>query len=490
MKNHIVFFVLGCLLVACPMPNTAPASIELTCQPVSLKVTEETFCQATVKDGAGNTIVPPPSVAFASSSQASASISNIGIVTALAVGTTQIQATSGAVVSSAINLDIKEYETQSDIQAGGSHTCYLKSSGKAYCWGLNTYGQVGSGSSFGNVYSPEAVQAPTGVVPFRFKSISTGENHTCGLSHKGLAYCWGISGSGQLGSNAQNPRIPTPVLEPQGGQPLQFAQISAGNYHTCGITTAGKAYCWGAGIYGTLGTGTLSNSTRPVEVTNPVGEPALQFASIAATSFHTCAITVAGKAYCWGENNSGQGGDGTTTAKNLAPKAVSVSTTGQALVFKHIGVDGARSCGLTTTGEAYCWGTNTLGGLGDGTLDSSTKPIAVAAPVGGSVLTFSHLSLGSSDTCGVTETGGGYCWGSSATTGANYGNLSKIPVAVVAPAGGSVLVWQKISKGGLHGCGYTFNNAVYCWGNYTNGQIGVGNIQPDSRFPLLTNPMP
>jgi alpha-tubulin suppressor-like RCC1 family protein len=490
MKNHIVFFVLGSLLVACPPINNAPATIELTCQVASLKVTEETSCQANVKDGAGNAIVPPPSVTFASSSQTTASVSNVGLITALEVGTTQIQATSGAVVSSSVNLEVKEYETQSDIQAGGWHTCYLKSSGKAYCWGLNTYGQVGSGSSFGKIYSPEAVQSPTGVAPFRFKSITTGSSHSCGLSHKGLAYCWGISGSGQLGSNAQNPRIPTPVLEPQGGQPLKFTQITAGNYHTCAVTTTGKAYCWGAGNTGALGTGASSNTIRPVEVTNPVGEPALQFASIAATSFHTCGITIQGKAYCWGENNNGQGGEGTTTAKNLAPKAVSESTTGQTLVFNNIEVDGARSCGLTTTGAAYCWGTNTLGGLGDGTLDTSTKPIAVAAPVGGSVLVFKHLSLGSSDTCGVTETGGGYCWGSSATTGANYGNLSKIPVAVVAPAGGSVLVWQKISKGGLHACGYTVTNSVYCWGSYDNGQIGVGNIQPDSRFPILTNPMP
>ena len=189
------------------------------------------------------------------------------------------------------------------ISAGGSHTCALTARGIAYCWGDNNYGQLGDGTTIdSNANGPQAV-----IGGLKFASIAVGDEHTCGLTTRGAAYCWGDNGYGKLGdgtgldSEANGPQA---VI---GG--YRFVSLTAGEHHICALTARGTAYCWGRNTDGQLGDGTTihSGANGPQMV---VGGH--RFASITGGEDHTCALTTRGAAYCWGYNDSGRLGDGTT----------------------------------------------------------------------------------------------------------------------------------------------------------------------------------
>jgi alpha-tubulin suppressor-like RCC1 family protein len=152
----------------------------------------------------------------------------------------------------------------------------------------------------------------------RFAKISIGQFHTCGLTSRGVAYCWGYNEYGQLGDGTtSNSGVngPQPVI---GG--LRFASIQGAGYHTCGLTSRGVDYCWGYNEFGQLGDGRITNSG--VNGPQPV-IGGLRFASIQGGPYHTCGLTVRRTAYCWGLNEDGQLGDGTTTNSGVnGPQAV------------------------------------------------------------------------------------------------------------------------------------------------------------------------
>jgi len=147
---------------------------------------------------------------------------------------------------------------------------------------------------------------------------------------------------------------------------LSFATVSAGVDHTCGVTTAGAAYCWGNNGYGQLGDGTTTDRTSPEAVQGGLG-----FASVRLGAFYSCGVTTAGAAYCWGDNSTGQLGDGTTTSRT-SPVAVTGG-----LSFAAVSAGLGHTCGVTTAGAAYCWGYNAFGQLGDGTTTDSHAPVHV-----------------------------------------------------------------------------------------------------------------
>jgi alpha-tubulin suppressor-like RCC1 family protein len=159
----------------------------------------------------------------------------------------------------------------------------------------------------------------------RRATLVGGDRHTCGLTSAGAAYCWGDNSYGQLGTTTNtgtdtpNP-TPTAVSVPSG---VTFVSLEAGVYHTCGLTSAGAAYCWGDSGNGQLGNGTTTGSSAPVAVSAPEG---VTFAGLAAGSYHNCGVTSAGAAYCWGFNGYGQLGDGTTTSR-ATPTAVTAGLT-------------------------------------------------------------------------------------------------------------------------------------------------------------------
>jgi alpha-tubulin suppressor-like RCC1 family protein len=150
---------------------------------------------------------------------------------------------------------------------------------------------------------------------------------------------------------------------------LTFAQVSAGEYHSCGVTTAGAAYCWGRGYSGELGDGTTTYArSSPVAV-----QGGLTFAQVSAGAHYSCGVTTVGAAYCWGDNGGGQLGDGTTTTDRTSPVLVRGG-----LTFAQVSAGSGFTCGVTLDGVAYCWGENIYGQLGNGTTTNSSVPVKVA----------------------------------------------------------------------------------------------------------------
>ncbi len=332
------------------------------------------------------------------------------------------------------------------LAAGYYHSCALKSDGTAYCWGDNTYGELGDGSTTGHA-TPTAV---TGGLTF--SSLTAGLAHTCGLTSGGAAYCWGDNTYGELGDGSTTQRT-SPVAVAGG---LTFASLTAAVNYTCGVTSGGSAYCWGVNTSGQLGFGSTANQSAPTAVAG-----ALTFASLQAGGDHTCGRTGSGAAYCWGFNFGGELGDGTTTDRTTP-----VQVTG-GIVFASVVSGGQHTCGLTGSGTGYCWGFDTYGQLGDGATTNRSVPATAAAGV-----TFSSLAAGYWYTCGLTSGGTAYCWGDN-----TYGELGdgsttgrSTPGTV---AGG--LTFTSLAAGVTHACGLTGGGKVYCWGDNSYGELGDGS---------------
>ena len=248
----------------------------------------------------------------------------------------------------------------------------------------------------------------------------------------------------------------------------KYVALSAGYEHSCALTARGEAYCWGYNNEGELGDGTTNDSDEdgPQRV---IG--GLKFASISAGGYHTCALTARGEAYCWGYNDEGELGDGTTTASTV-PVAVAGG-----LRFSSIGLGEYHTCGLTTRGQAYCWGYNYSGDvLGTGAGGNSSVPVAVAGH-----LRFAKLYVGGYHTCGLTSHGQAHCWGSnwSGQLGNNSRTDSNIPVAV---AGG--LRFTELSMGYEHTIAMTARGVSYGWGENGYGALGTGNFA-DALVPIV-----
>jgi alpha-tubulin suppressor-like RCC1 family protein len=341
------------------------------------------------------------------------------------------------------------------VAAGGVHSCGVSIRNAGYCWGGTLFGRLGDGVSGGAISQPSPVPVSGGL---SFTTISPGREFTCGVTAGNVAYCWGIGVDGQRGDGTVQRGALTP--QPVAGG-LSFTTISAGSAHACAVTTGGVAYCWGSGANGTLGIGRfVFQMTSP---STPVAG-GLTFATISAGWNHTCGVTTGGAGYCWGANQDGRLGDGTTVSTN-GPVPV-----GGGLTFATISAGSTYSCGATTDGTAYCWGSNAHGELGDGTTTQQPAPVPVA---GG--LRFATISAGIAHTCGVATSGAAYCWGANPDGRLGDGTTSQA-IAPVPVAGG--LTFTTVRAGETHSCGVTTSREAYCWGANASGQLGNGTRTP------------
>lgn len=363
------------------------------------------------------------------------------------------QASADRVVASGTTSDPPELI---GVSAGGAHSCATDDAGGAWCWGNNVSGpgQLGDGTTITRLL-PVAVAGA-----IEFARVSAGEVHSCGLDRSGVAYCWGAGQFGFLGNGEPGFRlVPTPVA---GG--LAFASISAGAIHSCALTTDGHAYCWGWNASGRLGIG----PEPEIQSTPAAVVGGLLFTAVEAGGTHSCALTTAGKAYCWGHGANGQLGNG-----DVANSAVPVAVSG-ARTFASISVGGFHSCAIHLHGRAYCWGNGEVGQLGYG-----STPVTRSTPaiVSGD-RKFAVISAGEFHTCALTTAGRAYCWGLGLDGRLGNGSTSnrKTPVAV---AGG--LTFATIDAGISHTCAVTTGGQAYCWGRGALGRLGDGTEQSWTR---------
>jgi len=275
------------------------------------------------------------------------------------------------------------------LAAGHSHTCALTTGGGILCWGGNGSGQLGDGTTTER-WTPTAVWG----LASGMAAIAAGDDHTCALTTGGGVLCWGWNGHGQLGDwTTTNRSVPTQVWGLESG----VAALALGSRHTCALTMGGGVECWGDNDYGQVGDGT--NTQR----LTPTGFFTSGIAAISADGWHTCALA-AGSALGWGDNGNGQVGDGTTTDR-WTPTAVSEP----ASVFAAIDAGQYHTCGLTTGGAVKCWGRNDTGQLGDGTTTQRLTPKALPLLASG----VAAVTAGRYHTCALAANLGLICWGAN-----------------------------------------------------------------------------
>lgn len=341
------------------------------------------------------------------------------------------------------------------IDVGDMTACAVGVDGQAWCWGPNDYGQLGTGDvAQGNVPRRSAEG-----YAFSKISVSTGGAYACGITTAGRAYCWGNQEGGRLGDginapSGQHVTAPVPVAGDR-----TYSDIAAGGDHACAIATGGAGYCWGHNERGQLGTGSFANSAVPVAVSG-----GLSFTSITTHQMVTCGITAGGIAYCWGEGGSGNLGGGSKSSSST-PAPVK-----GALSFSSLRLGVLTACGVTIAGDGYCWGYNGSGELGIGSKSpsESLEPVKVA---GGH--TWKSISPGVAVTCGVTSDGKGFCWGGNAWGERGDGPFPAADVTSPVPVVGDLL-FDSIDAD-WSTCGVA-SGVAYCWGPGDKGSIGDGAL--------------
>ncbi len=331
----------------------------------------------------------------------------------------------------------------SQVSATFDHTCAVTTAGAVFCWGANSSGQLGDGTTTNRTTPVPVTGLSSGVV-----AVAAGGSHTCALSANGAVHCWGANSQGQLGTGALlDASVPVPVVGLSGG----VAAIAAGHWHSCAIGDGGRASCWGRNNRGQLGDGTSSTQTTPVAVTVVSGA----VASIDGGDLDTCALTTEGATLCWGDQN---GAAGSPARVVLADGAVKVQS------------DGGRSCVLMDEGAVRCWGSSDpyTSTLGDGTSVTRTIPV----PVVGLARNTAAVTAGWNHTCAVSTDGAVQCWGlnHSGQLGDGTTTTRRAPTSVVGLSRGVVAV----AAGANHSCALTSGGGVQCWGANSDGQLGDG----------------
>ncbi|MBN2161228.1 MAG: hypothetical protein JW807_17705 [Spirochaetes bacterium] len=338
---------------------------------------------------------------------------------------------------------------QEIMAAGGNHTCMIDDSGHAWCWGDNTYGQIGDGTCENTRSTPTPVSGG-----HTFKTIATGQYHTCAITTDGDAYCWGYNIYGMVGNGSTMLKVPVPALV-YGNH--KFKSLDAGYCITCGLTESDEFYCWGHNGYGQFGNGPAKYATS-IPVPAAVG---INVASFGVGTYSVCVLDTNQTAYCSGWGVYGQNGNGSTDPIfYMSPVSGDHS-------FKSISMFYHSVCAIDLGNNAWCWGADSYGQLGIGSwYDCAYVPTAV---LGG--ISFESISVNVFSTCGISTSGDAYCWGHN-----HFGQLG-IPVVHPQVALTPQMVtgghkWAEIDPGVYHTCGITDTGDIYCWGSNEYGQLG------------------
>ena len=435
------------------------ASLEIDYRSATMAKMQDLSLTVVAKDSAGG-VLTGRAISWATSDPAIVTVENGTLVGRQRGSATITASAEGKSVSSTVTVVVL-----TSVAAGFEESCAISEGGKLYCAGERHGPRA-------RLVSPE----------LRFKAVFTGLGYACAIATDDRLYCWGDNTEGQLGVGDHVRRdAPTAVV---GG--LKFKSVALGRFpgHTCGVTTAGDAYCWGQGREGQLGSGAFFvSSATPVLVSG-----GMKFTQVAAGRAYSCGLTENGRAYCWGDGEAGHLGRGPS-----ADSPVPVPVSGDH-VFKTITGAGA-TCALTPDGKAYCWGDNTLFKLGMSTTELcfGDKPCSTTPKTVETNLHFATISSSTFSTCALSESTV-YCWGmnvdgkfgASIPPGCPIRNApapcTKTPTA--GPTGFVTLSTARNTTCGMHS-----NGGAYCWGGNDNGQLGRAGVAMSERpLPFSLDP--
>lgn len=414
------------------------------------------------------------------------------------------------------------YGQRGSMALGREHSCVLDDQGGVRCWGYNLGGQIGNGISQLDSNIVKACSgrnnSPCTESLSNIRKIALGDASTCAVLQDGVAKCWGSNNYGRVGVGwfaAENYNFPREVCH-QGSihasscQPLPFIRsIDSGSAHACAVDESGQVYCWGGRGYGRLGIGHKDEAPNPEPVCSgdlgdPCGSQLTGIDQVVAGIQHSCAKTTSGGVKCWGYNDKlalGIGSD--DSIKVFTPLDVCAQGSyyhNNCVPLRNVvSIDSGdyHVCALLQSGQLHCWGYNSSGVLGSGTLQSQANPAPVCAS--GSretedcvpLTNVTTFSMGEAHTCAVAN-GDALCWGEG-----DYGRLGNgtddnssipTPICLAGEWNGTACVnvigttfdtlsgVTNIAAGDQHTCAVVASGAVRCWGENYYGQLGDGDV--------------
>jgi alpha-tubulin suppressor-like RCC1 family protein len=360
----------------------------------------------------------------------------------------------------------------SGVFAGSDFTCAL-SAGRAYCWGDNAAGEIGTGEIGPGDGGPSPVPAPAAVVTgSAFSSLTAGYAHVCGLEAvTGRVLCWGSSGNGQLGLGDTNAQ-PTPQPVPL---PSAAVVVAAGYHHTCVILDDGSLWCWGYNFEGAIG---LDDPYNSPDVLSPQHVGVETWTAVAGGDGHTCAIQSTGTMWCWGRNTSGELGIGQAMTQAMmqlrAPTQV-----GSFSDWTSIDLGQDNACGLRRDGSLWCWGDGSSGEL-------ASPPATFYTPTQvGTDTDWQSVSTDIFSTCGVKKSGALYCWGRNIEGQLGTGDLNARTTPTLT---GNGAVFALATAGHFHSCAETRDLIIDCTGADESGELGQGDTVRRNMFTAVPVP--
>ena len=333
------------------------------------------------------------------------------------------------------------------VALGGQSTCALRTDSSLWCWGSNSYGQILLSSTSSRL-------TPVQLVGIAWSQVSCGQTHSCALRSDATLSCWGNNGSGQLGATTSS--LSSVQTEVPGAL---WQSVATGSYQSCGIMTDGTLWCWGDNTNGQLGIGSTLPATAPTQVAGQ------GWSQVSTKYLHTCAVKQDGTLWCWGLNSNLQIGSSSVSFSVVPSQLAGTGWTQVTTGLYH-------SCGMMNDGTVWCWGGNNSGQLGNASIPTlSTAQTSDPVQVTGGP--WKNVSAGQSHTCAVALDGSLWCWGdnSRGQLGDKTQTLKPTPVSISV----SGQTWVTVLAGTSHTCALAASGSLWCWGDNTAGQLGIGS---------------
>jgi alpha-tubulin suppressor-like RCC1 family protein len=467
--RRAVTLLASLVLCACGGADTAPTPPTLAIGNDTTLLAEETWTLV-ARDGHGGH-VRPSNLQWTSSNVSVASVDTGGIVTALGIGAATITASSSD-ANAHLALTVAPQFLQ--IATGETHTCGLTGRHQVYCWGMSARGELGTATPLATCAQLNEPCTPTPVlaVTLKAQSLAAGGMFSCALDSSGTASCWGGNFYGQLGNGTQVDNATPQTV--QGNH--HFVRLVAGRFHACGITDAQDAYCWGWDHTGQLGAGDVSTERCTFFSVDPCSTaPRLvigghKWAQLTADDRATCGLTIDGDAFCWGLDIGGNDGLYCGEADNTQGCSRTPITIGTANKFKSISIGDVHRCEQKLDNTLECWGEQYDGAFGNGNVTGGATPVDGAGGLAYPVFVSSRSGM-----CALDNTGRASCWGNDTYGQTGHGVFQDTQTTPIEIDGG--WTFDSLASNGAsdHVCGIAAGGGqAACWGRGVFGQLGIG----------------